>query len=51
MYDLDADRTETNDLAFAYPEQVTELSDAWQASAEEVGAGSDRNRRWQRQGP
>jgi arylsulfatase len=33
LYDMDADRTETNDLAQTHPEKVKELSSMWQAWA------------------
>jgi arylsulfatase len=34
LYDMNADRTEMNDLAAAKPDVVEELSDMWQAWAE-----------------
>ncbi|MCX7522586.1 arylsulfatase [Microbacterium sp. STN6] len=37
LYDIDADRTELDDLAAANPELVTELSAAWQEWADRVG--------------
>jgi arylsulfatase len=29
LYNLEADRTETNDLADQYPEKVVEMSEKW----------------------
>jgi arylsulfatase len=37
LYDLEADRTETRDLAAAEPGRVRELAEAWQAWADRVG--------------
>ena len=37
LYDLEADRTETHDLAEEHPEQVAELSAKWEAWADKVG--------------
>ena len=37
LYDLDADRTETSDLAAEHPERVAELAAAYEAWAERVG--------------
>jgi arylsulfatase len=37
LYDIDADRTERNDLSGAMPEKVTEMSAMWQAWADKVG--------------
>ncbi len=36
LYDMEADRTETNDLAAAMPEKVRELADKWEDWAERV---------------
>lgn len=38
LYDLEADRTETTNLAAQYPERVEEMAARWQAWAERVGA-------------
>lgn len=38
LYDMDADRTETNDLSRQHPELVEKMSDMWMAWAEKVGA-------------
>jgi arylsulfatase A-like enzyme len=38
LYDLEADRTELNNLATKYPEMVNELAGAWQNWAERTGA-------------
>jgi arylsulfatase len=38
LYDLEADRTELNDLSGDYPEIVQELAEAWQKWAERTGA-------------
>jgi arylsulfatase len=38
LYDLTADRTESHDLAAARPEQVRELTAAWEQWAERVHA-------------
>ena len=37
LYDLAADRTETNDLAGQYPQRVEQMGDAWLAWAKETG--------------
>jgi arylsulfatase A-like enzyme len=37
LYDLAADRTETNDLAGQQPDRVRQMSEKWQAWAEETG--------------
>jgi arylsulfatase len=37
LYDLEADRTELNDLAAKLPEKVAELADRWQAWADRAG--------------
>lgn len=37
LYDLDADRTEVNDLAAAHPERVTALAQSWQDWADRCG--------------
>ncbi|MBX7075375.1 MAG: arylsulfatase [Pirellulales bacterium] len=37
LYDLAADRTETNNLAAAQPERVEQLAEQWQAWADRVG--------------
>ena len=37
LYDLEADRTETHDLAETHPDQVAELSAKWEAWADKVG--------------
>ncbi len=37
LYDLDADRSELNDLAARQPERVEEMADLWQAWAERAG--------------
>ncbi len=37
LYDLNADRTETRDLAAAHPKRVAEMSEAWLAWAERTG--------------
>lgn len=37
LYDIDADRTEMNDLASAQPERVQQMSKMWQAWADRVG--------------
>ena len=37
LYDLQIDRTETQDLAAQQPDQVKELSALWQAWADKVG--------------
>jgi len=37
LYDLDADRTETIDLADKYPELVGKLGGQWRAWANDVG--------------
>jgi len=37
LFDLDADRTERNDLATAQPELVDEMSAAWQDYAQSIG--------------
>ena len=34
LYDMEADRTEVNDLSAKYPEMVKNLSDRWQNWAE-----------------
>jgi arylsulfatase len=34
LYDMEADRTETNDLAEQHPDRVKEMADMWQAWAE-----------------
>jgi arylsulfatase A-like enzyme len=41
LYDIDADRTELNDLASAHPERVKELRALYSAWAERVGAKPD----------
>ncbi len=38
LYDLEADRTETNNLAPEYPERVEEMANMWQQWAERAGA-------------
>jgi len=38
LYDLKADRTETNDLSAEHPEQVKEMIAKWEAWAEKTGA-------------
>ena len=38
LYDMDADRTETNDLAGQYPDRVQEMAAKWQDWANRVGA-------------
>lgn len=40
LYDFEADRAETNDLALAHPDVVRELSARWQSWAERVGVES-----------
>ncbi len=40
LYDLKADRTETNDLAGQYPDRVKEMSEKWEAWASETGLRS-----------
>lgn len=37
LYDLEADRCETNDLAAEQPERTAQLAEAWRRWAEEVG--------------
>jgi len=37
LYDIDADRTELNDLAAVHPHLVAELSESWQAWADRCG--------------
>lgn len=37
LYDMDADRTELNDLADEKPEKLKEMADKWQAWADRVG--------------
>lgn len=37
LYDMDADRTELNDLAIANPTKLAELTQKWQAWADRVG--------------
>jgi len=37
LYDLEADRTETNDLAAAEPDRVGRMSEAWMRWAEPIG--------------
>jgi len=37
LYNLDTDRTETNNLSKLYPELVEELSNAWQHWADKNG--------------
>ena len=37
LYDLAADRTETNDLSRQYPERVKAMSEKWAAWAEQTG--------------
>ena len=37
LYDMEADRTETRDLAAVYPERVETLAAMWEAWAERVG--------------
>jgi len=37
LYDLDADRTETNDLARQHLERVSEMREKWEAWAEQTG--------------
>jgi arylsulfatase len=38
LYNLEADRTETNNLAIQYPDRVQEMAGLWQTWAERVGA-------------
>lgn len=38
LYDLETDRTETNDLARTHSDRVKEMSDAWMAWAKRTGA-------------
>jgi arylsulfatase len=38
LYDMEADRTETFDLAEVFPERVQEMASLWQAWADRVGA-------------
>jgi arylsulfatase len=38
LYDMEADRTETNDVASSNPAKVTELADKWEAWAKRSGA-------------
>ncbi|MHC4178625.1 MAG: arylsulfatase [Planctomycetota bacterium] len=42
VYDLDADRTELNDLAAAEPQLAAEMADLWNRWAAEVGLGTRR---------
>ncbi len=51
LYDLDADRTELNNLASSEPERVTKMSKMWDAWASKVGAMMPQQLREQRQGP
>jgi arylsulfatase len=37
LYDIDADRSELNDLASQMPERVTDMESAWMAWAKKVG--------------
>jgi arylsulfatase len=37
LYDLEADRTETNDLAAAEPDRAARMSEAWMRWAESIG--------------
>jgi hypothetical protein len=37
LYDLEADGTETQDLAARYPRRVQEMADLWQAWAKRWG--------------
>ena len=37
LYDMDADRTEQNDLAESHPDKLREMIDKWQAWADRVG--------------
>ena len=48
LYDLEADRTETNDLARERPERVAELAAKWQSWADKVGVIEWRS--WDRPG-
>jgi len=41
LYDLEADRTEINDLADAHPERVKEMAEAWEAWTDTWRAGRD----------
>ena len=45
LYDLEADRTELDDLADRDPERVARMSKTWLAWAEEVGLKVERSRR------
>ena len=39
LYNVDADRTELNDLSAKYPDRVAELSSAWQAWEKQTVSG------------
>jgi arylsulfatase len=51
LYDLDADRTELNNLASSQPDRVAAMSKMWDAWAAKVGAKMPEQLREQRQGP
>ena len=40
LYDMEADRTETNDLADNYPDRVKQMADAWHEWAKQTGVPS-----------
>ena len=37
LYNMDNDRTESNDVAQAHPERVTEMASTWQSWADQAG--------------
>jgi arylsulfatase len=45
LYDLEADRTETNDLAEAEPDRVRRMSEAWMRWAESIGVAPKEKKR------
>jgi arylsulfatase len=45
LYDLEQDRTETNNLASHYPERVAQMKAAWQEWAEMTGVANQKHQR------
>jgi arylsulfatase len=45
LYDLEQDRTETNNLASHYPERVAQMKAAWQEWAKKTGVANEKHQR------
>ncbi|HBL47415.1 MAG TPA: arylsulfatase, partial [Planctomycetaceae bacterium] len=45
LYDLEQDRTETNNLAEQYPERVAQMKADWQQWAEKTGVAGEKHQR------